>query len=217
MDGGSTDETFKILKKYAKHLNWVSQKDHGQTDAINTGIKRSKGEIVAYLNSDDLYLPGTLKTVGEFFQANQQAKWLTGEYQIIDEQGTLRDSFVTSYKRWMRQSPTFWKLSIANFIAQPSTFWRREVHQEVGLFDENLRYCMDYDFWLSLIQKYPLSVTPEEFSQFRIHAQSKGGSQYVQQFAEEHRVLLRYSKNPIVLSAHWLHAEAVVNAYRLMK
>ncbi|PIW08565.1 glycosyltransferase, partial [Candidatus Collierbacteria bacterium CG17_big_fil_post_rev_8_21_14_2_50_45_7] len=83
MDGGSTDGTIEILKSYGAKINWESNKDAGQADAINQGLRKSRGEILAYLNSDDIYLPGTLKRVGEYY-ARTQADWITGDCLTID-------------------------------------------------------------------------------------------------------------------------------------
>lgn len=217
MDGGSTDETVKILKSYGKKLTWVSQKDRGQADAINKGVKKSSGEIVMYINSDDVMLPGTLKLVGERFAADESLMWLTGGYEIIDESGREIQSFVSFYKRMLRSFPTFKLLSIANYIIQPSTFWRRALMDENGFFDKDLHLCMDYDFWMRAIKKYPLKVVDQKLSQFRIHGDSKGLSQYKKQFREESEVLSRYTNNAILKMLHKIHAELIIVAYNLIK
>jgi len=217
MDGGSTDDTVKVLKQYNGKLDYVSKKDKGQTDAINQGIKKSTGDIIMYLNSDDVMLPNTLNTVGEYFNNNPKAMWLTGDYFIIDEQGKKIQSFVANYKKVLRNFPFFDVLSIANFIIQPSTFWRKELTKEIGTFDESLHLCMDYDYWMRTIQKYPLHVLPNHFSLFRIHGTSKGGTQYEKQFNEEHQVLTRYNHNPLIRFIHKIHATLIVLIYNIIK
>jgi glycosyltransferase involved in cell wall biosynthesis len=195
----------------------VSEKDRGQTHAINKGMKKATGDVVAYLNSDDVYLPNTLQTVGEYFAGHPDAGWLTGDYFIIDADGRKIQSYVTWYKRLLRRTPTFNKLAVANYIIQPSTFWRQSLNKRTGQFDENLRYCMDYDYWLRLLQHQPPAVSDRHFSLFRIHGQSKGGALYAKQFAEEHQVLKKYSNNPLILALHKLHAWGIVIAYKLIK
>lgn len=217
IDGKSTDQTVDILKSYGKKINWISEKDKGQTDAINKGLKKITGDIVAYINSDDVYLPHTFFTVAKYFLQHPQAQWLTGDYEIIDEKGNIIQSFVADYKRMLRSFPSFSLLSIANFISQPSTFWRGEVVKKIGSFDVKLRYCMDFDYWMRLAQRYPLHVLKNKFSQFRIHRNSKGGSQYMQQFAEEQQVTEKYMPSTIILLLHKLHASAIVMAYKLLK
>lgn len=217
IDGGSTDETIDILKSYGKKIKWLSEKDNGQTDALNKGFARCSGEIFAYLNSDDVYMPGALQTVGKFFSEHPDAEWLTGEYEIINAEGERIQDFVTMYKRLLRHFPTVAVQSIANGIAQPSTFWRASLAHKLGAFDASLRYCMDYEYWQRAFEVTELSVIPEKLSQFRIHATSKGGAQFSKQFAEESQVLKWYNRGAVVELLHELHAVLVVAAYRWLK
>jgi len=217
VDGGSTDDTIPILESLGSRINWISGEDDGQAQAINKGLKRVSAEIVAFLNSDDVYLPGTLDRVSQYFQSHPEAVWLTGDHFIIDESGRRIQSFIVRYKRLLRRSPTFGKLAVANFIVQPSTFWRRSFMDDLGLFDESLAYCFDYDFWLRAILRQPLHVIPTPLSLFRIHGKSKGGSQFQQQFSEEYRVLKRYTRSQSLLGLHRLHTLLVVFAYRFLK
>jgi glycosyltransferase involved in cell wall biosynthesis len=217
MDGGSTDNTVKVLRQYKNKLAYISKKDKGQTDAINKGIKKATGDILMYLNSDDVMLPNTLNIVAEYFNKHPKAMWLTGDYFIIDEGGKKIQSFVANYKKVLRKIPFFNTLSIANFIIQPSTFWRKELIKEIGAFDESLHLCMDYDYWMRIIRKYPLHVLPNHFSLFRIHGTSKGGTQYGKQFNEEHKVLCRYNDNLTIRFIHKIHATLIVIAYNIIK
>lgn len=217
MDGGSTDDTVAILKSYGNKIQWVSKKDKGQTDAINKGIKKTSGEIVAYINSDDVMLPNTLHTVAEYFMSHQEAMWMTGDYFIIDADGNKIQSYVANYKKILRNLPNKTVLSIANFIIQPSTFWRRSLINEIGLFDESLHYCMDFDYWMRAIEQYPVHIVPNYFSLFRIHGDSKGGSLFVKQFNEEHLLVKKYNKNLLIQFLHKIHAELIVLAYKVIK
>ncbi len=217
IDGGSTDNTLKILKSYGNKIKWLSEKDKGQTNAINKGLRKATGEIITYLNSDDMYLPNTLNTVAEYFMENDEAQWLTGDYFIIDEKGKKIQSYIASYKKILRRRPTFGRLTIANYIIQPSTFWRRSLLKDMGLLDESLHYCMDYDYWIRIIQKNKLHVLDNHFSLFRIHGQSKGGEKFEEQFKEEHQIVKKYIRNPVQLLFHRLHATAIVLAYKLIK
>lgn len=217
IDGGSTDNTVSILKKYGKKIKWVSEKDKGQSDAINKGLKMATGDIVAWLNSDDYYLPGTLKRVAGYFASHPQAMWLSGDYQVIDEKGKDIHGFVVSYKRFLRRFSSFGMLSFANYIIQPSTFWRKEAMEEVGLINEGYRYCMDYDFWLRLMKKYPLHNIPDPLSAFRIHGESKGGSQYKKQFKEELDVTRANNPLRILNLLHKFHNILIKFAYDYIK
>lgn len=217
IDGGSTDNTLDILKSYGSRINWVSEKDDGQAQAVNKGLRRMTSDIVAFVNSDDAYFPGTFPLVGRYFHDHPEAMWLTGDHCIIDGNGKKLQPYVVGYKRMLRRRPSFSRLAVANYIVQPSTFWRRELMDEIGFFDESLQYCFDYDFWMRAIQKYPLHTLDNKLSLFRIHGASKGGSQFEKQFAEEHQVLKRYSASKTSLGIHRLHAMLIVFAYRIIK
>ncbi len=217
MDGGSTDQTTKILQSYGSRIKWISKKDKGQTDAINKGMKLVNGEIVAYLNSDDVMAPGTLAAVGDFFSKNKDAHWFSGEYIIIDTVGKPIQWYVVLYKKFFRSLGFTSVLYILNYINQPSTFWRRSIFDDIGYFDTSLRYCMDYDFWLRCAQKYQLYLSPQVFSKFRIHATSKGGSAYKKQFQEEEMITARNTSNVIFLLLHKLHTSVIVSIYNLIK
>ena len=124
MDGGSTDGTVEILKSYGNKLKWVSEKDGGQTDAINKGMRITTGDIMAYLNSDDIYLPGTLKQVGEYY-AKTGADWITGDCLTIDEKGIKSKSnwLISGYKRFLMYFSSPFPLRVADsMLPQPSTF-----------------------------------------------------------------------------------------------
>lgn len=217
MDGGSTDNTLSILKKYEGKLKWFSKKDKGQSDAINKGLRMATGDIVAWLNSDDYYLPDTIKKVVEIFENNKETQWVSGDYLIVDEKGKEIQSFVIWYKRLLRKLPTFNMLSFANFIIQPSTFWRKEVCQKVGYLREEFHYCMDYDLWLRIIKKNELTVIPSPLSAFRIHGASKGKLQYGKQFNEEVQVARKYNDNSLIILLHKVHNLLINLAYQVIK
>ena len=216
VDGGSTDETRQILETYAEKIRWVSEKDHGQTEAINKGLKLTNGEICGFVNSDDVLFPNAIGTVVNAF-LTKNALWVTGDYEIIDYRGKRIQNFVVQYKRFLRFFSSKLMLLLANYIIQPSTFWRRELLEKIGYFDESLAYVMDYDFWMRAIKIVRPVVLKDTLSSFRIHSESKGGSQYVKQFADEVRVVKRYTKNPILIGLHWLHNQMIKFIYKLIK
>ncbi len=217
MDGGSTDNTLDILKKYEDKLKWFSEKDKGQSDAINKGLKMAYGDIVAWLNSDDYYLPGTLAKVATFFDKNSQAKWVSGDYQIVDEKGKDIHSFVIGYKRLLRLFNSYSTLSFANYIIQPSTFWRRELISEIGYLNEEYRYCMDYDLWLRFMKNYPLHIIPSPLSAFRVHSTSKGGVEYEKQFDEELQIAKKNNTSELLYKLHKIHNDLISFVYSLVK
>ncbi len=217
MDGGSTDNTIKILKSYGDKIKWISKKDNGQADAINKGMTKVTGDIITYINSDDVMLPNTLKIINKYFLKHPKAMWLTGDYFIIDEKGNKIQSIITTYKRLLRKYSTKNMLLIANYIIQPSTFWRHSLIKEIGFFDESLHYCLDFDYWMRVINKFKLHTLPNHFSFFRIHDKSKGGVLYKKQFEEEHKLVMEYTNNLFIRILHWLHYKLIILIYSMIK
>ncbi|MEW6654845.1 MAG: glycosyltransferase family 2 protein, partial [Bacteroidota bacterium] len=165
-DGCSNDGTQEILKKYSKDIKWRSEPDQGQSSAINKGLRICSGEIIGFINSDDQYEPSALLKVGNFFASHPEAMWVTGKCKIINEYEKEVFSFVSFYKHILLRFHHPSLLGVVNYIPQPSTFWRREVLETVGFFDESLRYVMDYDYWFRLSQRYRLYFINEYLSKF---------------------------------------------------
>ncbi len=153
IDGGSTDHSVDIIRKYAGRLAyWVSEKDRGQTHAINKGLERATGDILAYLNSDDFYLPGTLHQVATHFQQNPYIDLLHGRCRAVDINGTKigeRFGDISRYREILDLWDVWWKRR--NFV-QPEVFWTRRITEKIGLFREDLHYVMDYEYWLRILQ-----------------------------------------------------------------
>jgi len=218
IDGGSTDNTLKILKKYTGKIKWISEKDKGQSDAINKGFKMAKSDILTWLNSDDYYPPYTLEKVANFFLKNKNAFWLSGDYIVVDKNRKEIHSFVRLYKKILRLIPYDKTLFITNFINQPSTFFKKEVINKIGSLDINLRYEMDYEYWLRMIKNgfknYYINIP---LSYFRVHSSSKGGAEFEKQFDEEIKVAEKYCKNKFLINLHKLHNKMIVGIYKLIK
>ncbi len=166
MDGGSTDETVSILKKYEGQLIWKSKKDRGQAHAINKGMNVATGEIVAFLNSDDTYQPGTLRQVGEIFAAHPNIHFLYGHGRLIDADDKEIGFYNTLYENHE-------KLAESCGISQPSAFWRKAIMSTVGDFDESYSYTMDYEYWMRVSAHYPLYWEPKIVANTRIHPDAK--------------------------------------------
>jgi len=216
IDGGSTDETVEILRSYGDRLHFLSESDAGQANAINKGMQKCTGEILCYVNSDDTLLPGAIQAVADTFRETH-ALWVTGDYRIVNEQGKPIQGFVAGYKRFLRRCSSRSLLRFTNYIVQPSTFWRRELTERIGLFDETLRYTMDYDYWLRAFEVAPPQIIHRPLSAFRIHGESKGGSQYSSQFDEELMVLRKHRVGAFAIACHRLHNGLIKAAYRIIK
>lgn len=143
MDGGSTDETIDILKSYGDKIIWRSERDKGQTDAVNKGIREAHGEIIGWLNSDDIYYPDAIKKVMKVFENHPEINVVYGNANHIKED----DSFIEEY---YTEDFDYERLKDICFICQPSLFFRKNLVDKYGYLDDKLQYCMDYDYWLRL-------------------------------------------------------------------
>jgi glycosyltransferase involved in cell wall biosynthesis len=216
IDGGSMDDTLDYLNSITDpRLRWISEKDRGQGDAINKGLALASGEVVAWLNSDDLYAPASLSRVAGAFRANPQKQWLFGRCDIVDESGREIRHRVTAYKDWFLRRYSYRRLLRENFISQPAVFWRRSAASSI---DESLHYTMDYDLWLRLGKLSEPIFVDEALAHFRFHPTSKSGAVSREQFDEQYRVAARYFGRDWRSSAvHRFNVEKIVWAYRLMR
>jgi glycosyltransferase involved in cell wall biosynthesis len=143
VDGGSTDNTVDILRSFDGDVRWVSEKDRGQTDAVNKGIRGTDGEIIGWLNSDDVYYPDTIARIVALFEARPEIDVVYGMADHIDQNDKAFEAYPS--EPW-----NFERLQDICFICQPTAFFRRRVVEKHGLLDDTLHYCMDYEFWLRL-------------------------------------------------------------------
>lgn len=229
MDGASTDSTVKILKSYGKRISWRSESDKGQTDALNHGLEAlmkvaATDQIqpdqiyLAYINSDDFYLPQAFQLVATAFAQHPDRHWLVGDCLIVDQAGNRIQTLIQHYKTMCRRFGLKFILPILNPVPQPAVFFRLSALQKVGLFNDQLRYVMDYEYWWRLLTAVgePIAVS-QPLAAFRIHGASKGGSQYDRQFDEEFLVTRRFVSNPLLLFLHRLHTLIIISIYRLIK
>jgi glycosyltransferase involved in cell wall biosynthesis len=167
VDGGSTDDTLAVLKSYGDRVKWVSEKDRGQAHAINKGMAEARGEIRAYLNSDDVLRPGAVAKVVEHFDARPATDLIYGRDALIDATGRYAGTFPT-------EPYSFERLVGACCISQPATFWRKRLADAVGPFDESLHLVMDFDYWLRADRAgCALEHVPDVLASTRMHADTK--------------------------------------------
>ena len=174
MDGGSTDGSVDIIKEYEKYLAyWVSAKDGGQSEAIKNGFERATGSILAWINSDDIYLPDTLLKVADAFSIDKKTDVLYGNMYIID-----KDDRVTEERRLMPWIPIVSKLGTLyggyGGGYQPSSFWKSELYNKVGGLDTSFRFCMDNDLIIRFVlADAEFKYLNEYLSGYRAHEDTK--------------------------------------------
>jgi glycosyltransferase involved in cell wall biosynthesis len=179
VDGGSNDHTLEILRKYEQQLNWVSEKDNGQSQAINKGFRMAKGEILAWLNSDDTYLPGAVTKAADYLAQNPGVMMVYGEGYLLDEAGKTTGRFPAT------EPFNLWRLiNYGDYILQQTVFFRKCLLDEVGWLDEELHYGMDWDFWIRIGKQYSIAYLPEYLGNLREYAETKSFSGGLKRYRE---------------------------------
>ncbi len=167
MDGASTDNTVEILKEYGDRIRWISEPDNGQADAINKGMALLHGEVLAYLNSDDILLPGAVEHAIQYFNDHPECDMVYGNADYIDVNGAVTGSYATaeySFERLMHDC----------CVCQPAAFWRRRIVDRIGPFDASLQTAMDYEYWLRMATSGAIiHHTIDKLAQSRLHEDAK--------------------------------------------
>lgn len=168
VDGGSTDNTVEIVRKYESRLAWwVSERDAGQTDAINKGFARANGVVLAWINSDDTYEPGAVSAAVKFLQEHPEIGMVYGDCNYIDEHGRVIGKFnsmQTSYRLIRRGT---------SHIPQQTMFFRSELWKQVGPLDPSFHFAMDYDLWTRISARAAIRYVPKTWANFRLHSSAK--------------------------------------------
>lgn len=188
MDGGSTDETAAVVKDYASRVTFLSEKDRGQSHAINKGFQRANGLVVAWLNSDDLLMPGAVSTAVRVFREKPATGAIYGEGYLIDLDGNITRRFPCT------EPLNLWKLvHLSDYILQQTVFFRRDVIRELGYLDESLHYTMDWDIFIKIAARWPLEYVPEYMGCLREYPEAKSSAGGVPRVREIAAVLRRHT------------------------
>lgn len=188
MDGGSTDQTASVAREYSSRLTFISEKDRGQSHAINKGFQMASGSIVAWLNSDDLYLPGCIRAAVDAFHRSPSAGAVYGEGYLIDYAGNTTGRFPYT------EAFNLWKLvHLSDYILQQSVYFRKDVLDDVGYLDENLHYTMDWDVLIRIGMKYPVEFIPAYMGCLREYPEAKSSAGGIKRADEIQRMLQRHT------------------------
>lgn len=189
IDGGSTDGSVEIIRKYEKQLAyWVSEQDAGQTDAINKGWKKATGQIIAYLNSDDTYMPQAMKNVASYFGRHPEVDAVYGTCNLIDEY----DKVINVWEPSKFNLKALIRCGIST-IPQQTVFFRSKILDDIGFLDSSLRHVMDYEYWIRIGQKFNFKKIPYIIANFRVQANSKTSLECNTQWLESCRIRAKYS------------------------
>ena len=210
LNDGSTDDTEKILEEYTGRIKWETQKNIGQTSTINKGWRLTTGQIITWLNSDDTYLPGAVKAGVDYLIAHPE----TG---IVFADSVFTEADGTHLERTRPVPPFEYKKFVTgceNPISQPSSFIRREVVEKAGELDPTFYYFMDWDFWLRAGLYFKIDYTPELWSTYRLHAESKTVAQAIKAAPELVYMYNKFfSRKDLPAEISDLKKKAIMNMY----
>jgi glycosyltransferase involved in cell wall biosynthesis len=196
MDGGSSDGTLDILERYQGRLRYVSAPDKGAADAINQGFALAHGEIIGWLNADDTYLPGAIKTAVHRLLEEPDVTAVYGHAYWVDEKGAILKPYPT-------RSFTPEMLADDCYICQPACFMRRASFEKAGGLDVSLQSSFDYDLWARLARGGGLATVPDYLATSRMHSENKTLSDRSRVFREGFLILRRYYG---YIPFHWIHS-----------
>jgi glycosyltransferase involved in cell wall biosynthesis len=198
MDGGSTDGSVEILERYGDRLTWRSERDGGQTDAINKGLAVATGEILSYVNSDDVVLPGAFRTVVDAYRRNPGAGLIYGNGYFCDAD----DRYLRPYHN---EAFDMERLRECCYICQPAAYFTRRALQAVGgRFDATLVHVMDYDMWIRIAKRFPVVHLPQDLAMLRIYPECKTMADRINVHAEALQLVRR--EFPGRVSSTWCYA-----------
>ena len=210
IDGGSTDGSVEIIERYQHRLAyWVSEPDAGQTDALIKGFSRATGDVLAWLNSDDLYEPGTLHEVARHFDAHHDHRFVYGDATWVDRGGALLRS-----KREMPYNRFVWLYS-GNYMPQPSAFWRRDLYEQVGGLDAGFDLAMDADLWARFAEVTRPRHVRRPWSRMRYYPEQKNRRLRDISDSEGKRIEQRYGVRGRPSSPAWIAAHLVARGIRV--
>ena len=177
IDGGSTDGSLEIIKNYQHRLtSWCSEPDQGQADAIRKGFERATGDILCWLNSDDLFLPGALAAAAEYFQTHTEVEALSCGSITIDSDGQIVSVGRCAYSLGVRATFHRFLCYGQGGVAQCATFWRRSAYDAVGGIDSRYHFIMDLDLFTRLAMRRRFGNLRKLVACYRIHPAAKGST-----------------------------------------
>ena len=205
VDGGSTDGTLDILRRYESKLRWISEKDSGQANAINKGFRMASGNIFAWLNADDLYSPGALPTIAQSFAEHPEIAFIYGDALAIDDKNNTY-----GIRAHVKQTDFETLTQVGDHIVQPTAFWRQELWATIGELDETLHYALDYEYWMRVAKRYQLLYIPVCLAKERLHTNAKTFKGSLRRLDELEQVALQHGGQGLPTNFHAEAASAYI-------
>lgn len=211
-DPGSSDGSLRVIEKYVKKYPKVfklcKEKDKGQLDAINKGLKKASGNILTYVNADDVYEPGAFSAVGEYFSKTPKTAWLAGMGRVINDKGKEIAKSVTVYKNLLLLVNIYPFLLVTNYLIQPSVFLSKNAWKKYGPFRGRTKFIMEYEMWLRIAKDQMPSILNHELSSFRIPQKSISRDEFEKTLSADLEIVKKHTKSSVILLLHKLHNDA---------
>jgi len=210
VDGASKDHSVEIIKQYESKLTWwISEPDHGQSEACNKGWRRATGDIIGWLNSDDLFLPGTLYKVAAAFQTHPEMGFIFGDVLSIDAEGNIFN--VMRFDDWGLD-----ELMAFNIISQPGVFMRREILEKAGFLEPDMHFLQDHHLWLKMAQLAPIHYVPGELAAARYHSAAKNVGAGARYGKDAYRIVEWMQTQPLLAQRFKTHSRKIwAGAHRI--
>jgi len=205
-DGGSTDGSLEVIKdyfnKYSNIIKLESKVDNGQLEAINKGFKKATGDLVAYINADDVYENDSFMIVANYYKENPNTLWFAGRGRVIDENGNEIVRLTTIYKNVFLKLNNFKLLLITNYLMQPSVFLTRRAVKKYVIFTGTKDFVMEYEKWLKIGKDKMPVVISKYLSKFRLEPNTKTKRLFREILKKDEEIVKKYTKSKFVLTLH---------------
>ena len=219
IDGGSTDDTQQIIERYKSRLAYyVSEPDKGMYDALRKGFARATGDVLGWINADDVYMPWTLKTVNDVFTKFPETQWLGGKYSFLNEDGTLAQIFPKTSIRCQKDIRNGWcREGVLGPLQQESMFWRRELYTQSGGLDTSYKYAGDFELWTRFANYAQLAKIDIPLAAFRKRKTSLSKAGKVKYNSEIEKAIICNPKYPNFLWGILGKSNAFIQFLRLLR
>lgn len=204
-DGGSTDGSVEIIKKYAqsnRNILWESKKDKGQLDAINKGLRKASGDLLAFINADDVYFKNAFGDVVQAYNNNPESLWFVGKGNIVDDSERATHKLVTSYKNLLLKINSYNLLLVVNYITQPSVFITKKAYEKYGPFSGTKDYVMEYELWLKLGKSEMPTLINKTISSFRLVSGNISTTAFGELLKKDYQIAKKYTNDSMILILH---------------